>query len=176
MEVPTIVSYSSLQQRSAEQIVDIPVARSRGRRRQSSLPGQASTASATWWVRQWRSSRFTPRQSSAAVDAEQIVDIPVPGGGLYVPLPDPGASDSSAVLPDELDQWVFSTSRVKKVRARVRGCTGTQARGANPSTGTDVHAKRSGPHPRASRLSGSARSLQKGRGSVLAHGNACQYW
>ena len=42
--VPTIVSYSSVQQRSAEQIVDIPVPRGRGRRRQLFLPGQASAA------------------------------------------------------------------------------------------------------------------------------------
>ena len=34
VEVPTIVRYSSLQQRSAEQVVDIPVPRGRGRRRQ----------------------------------------------------------------------------------------------------------------------------------------------
>ena len=76
VEVPTIVSYSSFQQRSAEQIVDIPVPRGRGRRRQGVLLGQ----------------------SSAAFDAEQTVDIPVPGGGPHVLLPDPGASASSAVF------------------------------------------------------------------------------
>ena len=37
VEVPTIVSYSSLQQRSAMQIVDIPASRGRGRRRQGFL-------------------------------------------------------------------------------------------------------------------------------------------
>ena len=37
------------------------------------------------------------------------MDIPVPGGGLHVPLPDPGGSASSTVSPDELDQGVFST-------------------------------------------------------------------
>ena len=38
VEVPTIVSYSSLQQRSAEQIVDTPVPRGRCRRRQGFSP------------------------------------------------------------------------------------------------------------------------------------------
>ena len=48
MDVPTVVSYSSLQQRSAEQIVDIPVpGRAGGEGRgglQSVLPVQNSAA------------------------------------------------------------------------------------------------------------------------------------
>ena len=44
--------------------------------------------------------------------AEQIVDNPVPGGGLHNPLPVPGAS--SAVSRDELWQGVFRTFPVEK--------------------------------------------------------------
>ena len=59
---------------------------------------------------------------------QQRVDVPVPGGGLHVPLPAPGAS--SAVSRDELGQGVFShLSAWEKVRrspgVRVRGCTRT---------------------------------------------------
>ena len=43
VEVPAVLTLSSLQQ-TAEQIVDIPVLRGRGRRRQGFLPGQASSA------------------------------------------------------------------------------------------------------------------------------------
>ena len=58
MEVPTVLTLSSLQQ-TAEQIVDIPVLRGRDRRRlQGSLP----------------------RQSSTAAGVVQNVDIPVRGG------------------------------------------------------------------------------------------------
>ena len=45
VHVPTVVSYSSLQQLPAEQIVDIPVPRSGGL--QGSRPGQGSTASSS---------------------------------------------------------------------------------------------------------------------------------
>ena len=51
VDVPTVVSYSSLQQLTAEQIVDIPVpGRAGGERRgglQGSRPGQGSTASSS---------------------------------------------------------------------------------------------------------------------------------
>ena len=33
---------------------------------------------------------FFPRQRSSQRTVEQLVDIPVPGGGLHVPLLDPG--------------------------------------------------------------------------------------
>ena len=45
VEVPTIISYSSLQQRTSGQIVDIPVPHGRGL--QGFLPGQGSTASSS---------------------------------------------------------------------------------------------------------------------------------
>ena len=75
VHVPTVVSYSSLQQLTAEQIVDIPVPGGDGgggRGLQGSLP----------------------RLNSAAMHVEQTVDIPVPGraggggrGGLQSSLP-----------------------------------------------------------------------------------------
>ena len=60
VEVLTVVSYSSMQQQTAEQMIDIPVPRTRGDR--GGLQG------------------FPPRQGSQRT-VEQIVDIPVPGGG-----------------------------------------------------------------------------------------------
>ena len=81
VEVPTIMSFISPQQQTAEQIVDIPVPHRR-RRGQGGLQG------------------FRPGQKSTARFVEQNVDIPVPGGGLH-DLPDPGGSSSSAVSRDE---------------------------------------------------------------------------
>ena len=45
VEVPTVVSYSSLLQRTVEQTVDIPASRDRGRRGglQGFFPGQSTT-------------------------------------------------------------------------------------------------------------------------------------
>ena len=57
VEVPTVVSYSSLQQQSVEQNVDIPVPGTRGDH--GGLQG------------------FLPRQGSLQRAVEQIVDIPV---------------------------------------------------------------------------------------------------
>ena len=101
VEVPTIVSYSSLLQRTVEQHVDIPVPGGGGRLAglQASLPGQSSTAPSV----------------------VQIVDIP--GGGLQGSRPgqgspassyfhSPGGSDDDA---DEPGTWVFRTfPRLKK--------------------------------------------------------------
>ena len=57
---------------------------------------------------------FTPGQNSTARTLEQIVDIPVPSGGLH-DLSDPGGSSSSAVSRGERGDVVFRTSpRVKK--------------------------------------------------------------
>ena len=96
MEMPTVVSYSSLQQQSAEQNVDSPVPGTRGDH--GGLQG------------------FHPRQGSRRT-VEQIVDIPVPGGGPQGFLPDPGLAAPSAVWRDELGQGFFSYfSRSKKVR------------------------------------------------------------
>ena len=107
--VPTIVSFSSLQQRTVEQIIDTSVPHRR-RRGQGGLQGF--------------SSRFV----------EQKVDIPVPGGGLHV-LPDPGGSSSSAVSRGERGEGDFSdfSPGQKKVRSpspvRVRGCPPGRAHG-----------------------------------------------
>ena len=65
VHVPTVVSYSSLQQLTAEQIVDIPVPRSGGL--QGSRPGQCSTAcsshvGAAWWRWARGFSHFSPRE------------------------------------------------------------------------------------------------------------------
>ena len=51
--------------------------------------------------------------------SEQIVDIPVPGGGLRV-FPGPGGSSSSAVSHDERGQGVFRTSPRPKKKSEVR--------------------------------------------------------
>ena len=92
VEVPTVVSYSSLLQRTVEQHVDIPVPRGRGRLAglQGSSPGQSSTAF-----------------------VEQIVHIP--GGGLQGFRPRQGSTASSSFSPagsdddaDELGIGVFS--------------------------------------------------------------------
>ena len=84
VEVPTVLSYALLQQRFAEQNIDIPVPH----RRRRGLQG------------------FSSGQISAARFVEQNVDIPVPGGGLHV-LPDPGGSSSSAVSRDQRGEGFF---------------------------------------------------------------------
>ena len=61
VEVPTVVSYSSLQQLTAEQIVNIPVPGGDGGGGRGGLQGSL------------------PRLNSAALHVEQTVDIPVPG-------------------------------------------------------------------------------------------------
>ena len=71
VHVPTVVSYSSLQQLTAEQVVDIPVPGGDGGGGRGGLQG------------------FLPSQNSAALHVEQTVDIPVPGrargeGGVEV--------------------------------------------------------------------------------------------
>ena len=112
------MSFSSLQQRTAEQITDIPVPRRRrggGGGRQGFLPEQNSTA-----------------------PSQQIVDIPVPrGGGLqdFRPGQVPTASSShSPGAADEVFTGFFFTLFPKlKVRSpprvRVRGCPPGQAHG-----------------------------------------------
>ena len=101
VEVPTVVSYSSLLQRTVEQHVDIPVPRGRGRLAglQGSSPGQSSTAF-----------------------VEQIGHIP--GGGLQGFRPgspassfhSPAGSDDDA---DEAGKWVFRTFPQVKKSAKV---------------------------------------------------------
>ena len=117
VEVPTIISWSSLLQRTMEQNVDIPVPGGGGRLAglQGSLPGQSSTAPTV----------------------EQIIDIP--GGGLQGSRPGQGSPASSFHSPagsdddaDEAGIGVFRTfPQLKKVRrslrTRVRECFGASA-------------------------------------------------
>ena len=77
VEVPTVVSYSSLLQRTVEQHVDIPV------------PG------GTWRLAGLQGS--LPGQSSTAPSVEQIVHIP--GGGLQGSRPGQGSPVSSSYSP-----------------------------------------------------------------------------
>ena len=101
VEVPTIISYSSLLQQTLEQNVDIPV-RGRGGRNVD-LQG------------------FLPRQTSTAPAVAQIVDNPASGGGLqgFRPGQSSSASFSSPAgvhdYADEPGEGVFRTfPRVKK--------------------------------------------------------------
>ena len=112
VEVPTIVSFSSLQQHTAEQIIDIPV------------PGRGGGGRGGL-------QDFSSGQNPTARPVEQIVDFPVPAGGLR-DLPDPGGSSSSAASRDERGEGGFRTFlRGKKSppRVRVRGCPQGRAHG-----------------------------------------------
>ena len=109
VEVPTIISYSSLLQRTDELIVDIPVPGRGGGGRggfQGSHPGQSSTAGVAEQIVEIPGrgdpQGFLPRQSTLQRTVEQFVDIPVPaGGGLHGIRLDPGGPSSSAVLRHE---------------------------------------------------------------------------
>ena len=102
VDVPTVVSYSSLQQLTAEQIVDFPVPGRAGGGERGGLQG------------------FLPRQDSAAFYVEQTVDIPVPrSGGLQGSRPGQGSTASSSHVgaADGAGQGVFRTfPQLKKVR------------------------------------------------------------
>ena len=99
VHVPTVVSYSSLQQLTAEQIVDIPVSGRDGGGARGGLQG------------------FPPGQNSAALHVEQTVNIPVPGraggggrGGLHgFPGQGSTASSSHVGAADGAGQGVFRT-------------------------------------------------------------------
>ena len=98
LEVPTVLSLALLQQQYAEQIVDNPASRGRGRRGgiQGFFPGQSSTAGA--------------------------VDIPVPRGVLQGFLPGEGSSASSSYSPgaaDDAGQGYFRTFPLDKKSATV---------------------------------------------------------
>ena len=99
VEVPTIMSFSSLQQQTAEQIIDIPVPGRGGvRGEQGGLQG------------------FSSGQNSTARIVEQNVDIPVPAGGLH-DLPHPGASSSSAISREERGQGFFFCTVPRKKKS-----------------------------------------------------------
>ena len=106
VDVPTVVSYSSLQQLIAEQIVDIPALGRAGGGGRGGLQG------------------LLPGQNSAASLVEQAVDIPVPrSGGLPGSRPGQGSAASSSRVgaADDAGLGVFRTfHRMKKVRGLVR--------------------------------------------------------
>ena len=112
VEVPTIISYSSLRE-IVEQNVDIPVPHGRdgGEGFLGLHPGQSSTA-----VR---------GADHRSVTAEQIVDIPAPRGGRVL-----HPASSSSGLPGTANQGGFRTfPQVKKVRSWLR----TRGRNCSPS-------------------------------------------
>ena len=98
--MPTVVSYSSLQQLIADQIVDIPA------------PGRAGGGGGRGGLQ-----RLLPGQNSAASHVEQTVDNPVPrSGGLPGSRPGQGSAASSSHVgaADDAGQGVFPPG--KKVR------------------------------------------------------------
>ena len=110
MEVPTDVSYPTLQQLTAEQIVDIPVPGRAGGGERGGLQG------------------FSQGQGSTAFYGADHADFPFPHGrvgrgGLQGFLPGQGSAASSSHVgsTDEAGQGVFRTfPRLKKVRGWVR--------------------------------------------------------
>ena len=108
VHVPTVVSYSSLQQLTAEQIVDIPVPGCDGGGGRGGLQGSL------------------PKQNSAALHVEQTVDIPVPGrageggrGGLQGFAGQSSTASSSHVgAADGAGHGVFRTFPRKKKSAK----------------------------------------------------------
>ena len=108
VEVPTVVSYSSLLQRTVEQNVDIPAPGHGGRISglQGFLPEQSSIA---WLAAQDRSSERI---------VEQIVDSRAVGGGLQEFRPGQASSASSSVSPGHAGEGVFRTFPQNKKSAK----------------------------------------------------------
>ena len=177
VEVPTVLSVAVLQQQTVVQAVDVPVPHRGGHRRlQGTLPEQSATASG----------------------AEQIVDNSS-GGQQDFHLGQGSIASSSAAADEAFSEWVLAIfPGTKKCACRREfECEGAPARqlmdsgslwgdhrfrrvvpglrrGARPTIGTDAPTRPPGTLLRASRLSGSARSLQT-VGSGLAWGYSCQY-
>ena len=117
VEVPTIISFSSLQ-RIAEQNVDIPVVGGGGTGGSLSgfLPGQHYSMTAEQIVDNPVPRRsfsgdlqgFSPGQSSSKRTANKIADIPVPSGGPQDFPQTLHRAGVSSDLPDEANQGVFS--------------------------------------------------------------------
>ena len=170
VEVPTIVSFSSLQ-RIMEQTVDIPVPQGGGGRvgvrSLQGFPGQSSTA-------------FSGADFPAAT-AEQNVDFPVPRGDRTL-----HPASSSSVLPVTASEWVFRTfpQNKKKVRRSLRtrgrnclrtpahprrrlswrtpssGCGSGRSTLARRTSGTDVLTVQSGELQLVSRSWGTAKRMR----------------
>ena len=126
VEVPTIISYSSLLQRTDELIVDIPDPGRGGGGRggfQGSHPGQSSTAGVAEQIVEIPGrgdpQGFLPRQSTLQRTVEQLVDIPGPaGGGLQNFRSGQG---SSAFLRNEAGHGDLRTSALDVRSARSAG-------------------------------------------------------
>ena len=115
VEVPTIISYSSFQQRTSEQIIDIPVPQGR------EVDGAVMEAFKV----------SSQRQGSTAFSGADHVDIPVPHGrGLQGFLPRQGSAASSSSshvrvgAVDEPSQGVFGTFPHMKKSAGVGSALG----------------------------------------------------
>ena len=122
VHVPTVVSYSSLQQLTAEQIVDIPVPGGGGGR--GSLQGsrvRPRPNRAAYCGADSRAEDRFPRQNPAA-DVGQFPDIPA-RRGLSDFLPGQGSSASSSGLHDGADdgiQGFFRTFPRHKKKSKAR--------------------------------------------------------
>ena len=146
VHVPTVVSYSSLQQLTAEQIVDIPVPGGGGGR--GSLQGsrvRPRPNRAAYCGADSRAEDRFPRQNPAA-DVGQFPDIPA-RRGLSDFLPGQGSSASSSGLHDGADdgiQGFFRTfPRHKKSPKPVRSPSAELLREVSSSLGPRVHARSS---------------------------------
>ena len=136
VEVPTIVSFSSPQQLTEQQIVDIPVPGCGGGGRggfQGSHPGQSSTAGVAEQIVDIPAcggpQGFPSGQSTLQRTVEQFVDIPVPaGGGLHGIRLDPGGPSSSAVSRHERGHRDLRTFAHDDKSARSAGSSSARVR------------------------------------------------
>ena len=114
VEVPTLVSYSSLFQRIAQQYVDNPVAGGSGTGGglSGSLPRQNSAALFPWNrsvdIRTGGGLQGFQRGQSSTAFLEQITVSPNPGGSRNFHLGQ-GSAASSSGREDEAFSWVFRT-------------------------------------------------------------------
>ena len=105
MEVPTVVSCSSLLQRTVEQTVDIPASRGRGRRGGLHVffPGQSSTAAAVDIpVPRGDVQGFLPGQVSTASSSLSLVAENEDGKGVFRTFPRGKKSAASAAIPSSI--------------------------------------------------------------------------
>ena len=116
VEVPTIISYSSLQQRTSEQIIDI-----------------SSSSGSGWTGRSWRPSRCLPETGfNSAFSGADHVDIPVPLMVVVFKVSSPGqgstaSSSSSHMRAGAVDEpWVFRTFPQMKKSARLGPHSGSE--------------------------------------------------
>ena len=113
VEVPTIISYASLLQRTMEQHVDIPVPGGGGRNAglQGFPPEQSLTASGAEQIFDFSSGGglqgFLPRQGSRSVN--KIGDVPASGAGLQDFLPGQGPTAPFSSLERISEQIVEQT-------------------------------------------------------------------